>query len=198
MAGSSVEIERIISEIQQLFPNMRVTEEDIVNPNHEFVKTFCEQALNYFDRKIGFIATTEETALVNTAVNEFTNLRYRAEWALFVRISRLTEKLSDDTNFTFVDFCRPSKQRTKALLRVILNFLLYVDNEVQGSPHIVDGCLKRIGASKEMEDKANGLLEAINETVKSIAGKEDLLHSLETGKYNLIHNLFFLNTNKYQ
>lgn len=190
MAGSSGEIERIISEIQQLFPNMRVTEEDIVNPNHEFVKTFCELALNYYDRKIGFIATTEETALVNTAVNEFTNLGYGAELALFVRISRLTGKISANTKFTFMDFCKPPKQRTKAFLRVILNFLLYVDNEVQDNQHIVDECLKRIGTSKELEDRANALLEAINDTVKGTAGKEDLLHSLEAGKYKFIFYFF--------
>lgn len=181
MAGSSEEIERIISEIRHLIPSIRVTEDDILNPKHEFVKTFCEQALNYYDKKIGFIATKEETALVNTAINEFTSLGYGAEMALFVRISCITGQISGNTKFTVIDFFKPPKQRTKAFLRIILNFLLYIDNEVQNNQHIMEECTKKIETSKELEDKRNALLETINETVKTTAGKEDLVNSFEAG-----------------
>lgn len=182
MAGAG-DIARIISQINQLIPNMEVKEDNILRPTHEFVRSFCELALNYYDRKVGYITTEGEQPLVNTPVNYYMNLGYGPEIAVFVRIQSIINQVcnSANTKFTVIDFYKPSKQRTKAFLSIILNFLLYVDNEVQNTRTTVEQCMQKIGGYKELEGIRNNLLETINNKVITRVTKQETVKKLEAG-----------------
>lgn len=171
--------ERLIFEMQQLLPSVSVTEDDILNPKHEFVKTFCEHALNYYERKIGSIATNEELPMINVAVSNYTDLGYGPEVAVFARIMDIASQVSATANFTIMDFYKPSKQRTKSFLKIILNFLLYINNELQNTTSTVQGYIERSATVKELEEKRNTLLENMNEKARNKVSLQEEIKMIE-------------------
>lgn len=179
------DLDRIICEIHHLIPNIKVTLDDILNPKHEFVRTFCEEALNYYDKKVGYIATKEEKPLVMTSTKHFMDLGYDPAIAVYVRVNRIVKKIGN-YKFTPIDFYKPSKQRTRVFLRMMLNFLLYVDNEAENIQQVVEQCTSKIGKCKQLENEQNARLEAINEKIRSKVIKEDELKLLEAGMYDSV------------
>lgn len=191
MAATIGEIERIIMEMNQLFPNLIVKKDDLLNPKHEFVKSFCEHAVNYYDSKIGFMVSGEEAPLVNTAEAYYVNLGYGPEIALYIRIRDITQHICTNS-FTVIDFYRPQKQRTKAFLRIILNFLLYVDNRAQHARNIVEHCMGKIDEAEKLQQGRNAALENINQKAKDNVTKEETLNKLQAGRFvRAFETLFF-------
>lgn len=179
--AQSGEIERIVMEINQLLPNLKITRDDILNPRHEFVASFCEQALNYYDNKIGFVVSGEERPLVSTAMDHYVKMGYGPEVALFVRIKDITKSICN-INFTIIDFYKPAKQRTRAFFRVIINFLLYIDSKAaESARQIVVRCSEKINQMQKLEQEINAVLENINKKASDNVNKKEILESLQAG-----------------
>lgn len=179
MAGSE-EIDVLVTQIRELLPNLTVTRDDILNPSHEFVKSFSEHALNYYDSKIGFVIKGEETPPVRNSEAYYTSLGYGPETVLFVRIKKILKEICI-IPFSISDFYRPQKQRTKAFLQMMINFLCFVEGPLEGAREIVETLAETRADVNKLEQERKKLLEKCNEKILENAREEEVHKALKSG-----------------
>lgn len=181
-AAPANELERTIMEIKVLFPNLKVTKDDLLNPKHEFLREFCEEALHMIDTKVSNIVSGDETTLLMKTV-DFVNLGYSPELAIFLRIRDIVRQICP-SDFTVIDFYKPQKQRTKFIIRVILNFCVYIEGQAQGARQILEKCTAKITRGTELKEKRKNLLESINEKARNKASHEENILLLQNGAFH--------------
>lgn len=191
---TAVQDSQLLTEMKHLLPHLKVTKEDILNPKPEFVASFCECFLDFYESKIGDIVGAGEKCLASNIDTAHVQSEFGPHIALFTRIKHiiLKNKIINKELFCITDFLMPNKQRTKTFLTCMISYMLYVDGKVECARGIIEKCKELEKRAEEIVQTRNYLLEDINRTAKECANLEPKLQHLRSSKLTDILLLIFI------
>lgn len=168
------EIQGIIKCAKDVLPDFQLTKDNLLHPKHEFLVSFYQEVMNWLKDRFTHSAPNVSLMEFEQINLENKTAQFTPEFQLFAEVCYLFEMMGLPSTMGITDFYRPNAKRTKFFIKTMINFLVFVQENLEDSWEIVQQCfnlvkekinLRMVGyeLKKEADDKAEELaLEEFN------------------------------------